>query len=106
MMNLSVPVAGCMRWGKWGANFSLDDYRQIIDQCIESGITSFDHADIYGDYSTEEEFGEVLKHRSSMRNQIQLITKCGIQLQSSPRQEHLIKSYNTSRDHIIASVEY
>jgi predicted oxidoreductase len=95
-----------MRWGKWGANFSVSDYRVIIDECIESGITSFDHADIYGDYSTEAEFGEVLKHKSSVRNQLQLVTKCGIQLQSNPRQEHLIKSYNTSKDHIIASVEY
>jgi predicted oxidoreductase len=106
MMNLSVPVAGCMRWGKWGANFATEDYRRIIDECLENGITSFDHADIYGDYSTEAEFGEVLKHRSSIRSKIQLITKCGIQLKTNPRQEYLIKSYNTSRDHIIASVEY
>ncbi len=106
MINLSVPVAGCMRWGKWGANFTPDEYEQLIDQCLENGITSFDHADIYGDYSTEEEFGSVIKNRSSLRNQIQLITKCGIQLKTNPRHEHLIKSYNTSRDHIIASVEY
>jgi predicted oxidoreductase len=75
-----------MRWGKWGANFSLNDYRQIIDQCLENGITSFDHADIYGDYSTEAEFGEVLKHRPSLRRQLQLITKCGIQLISGNKQ--------------------
>ena len=106
MTNLSVPVAGCMRWGKWGANFTIDDYRLIIDKCLESGISSFDHADIYGDYSTEADFGEVLKQNSSLRGQVQLITKCGIQLQTNPRQEHFIKSYNTSRDHIIASVEY
>jgi predicted oxidoreductase len=106
MINLSVPIAGCMRWGKWGANFGLEEYRQLIDECLENGITSFDHADIYGDYSTEAEFGEALKHRSSIRGQIQLITKCGIQLKTDPRQQYLIKSYNTSRDHIIASVEY
>jgi predicted oxidoreductase len=105
-MNLSVPVAGCMRWGKWGANFSLTEYREIIDQCLENGITSFDHADIYGDYSTEAEFGEVLKAKPSIRGQVQLITKCGIQLKTNPRQEYLIKSYNTSKEHIIASVEY
>jgi predicted oxidoreductase len=106
MTNLSVPIAGCMRWGKWGANFGVEEYRQLIDECLENGITSFDHADIYGDYSTEAEFGEALKHRSSIRGQIQLITKCGIQLKTDPRQQYLIKSYNTSRDHIIASVEY
>lgn len=106
MSNLSIPVAGCMRWGKWGANFILEDFQRLINECLENGITSFDHADIYGDYSTEAEFGEVLKHRSSLRSQIQLITKCGIQLTSNPREDYLIKSYNTSRDHIIASVEY
>jgi predicted oxidoreductase len=95
-----------MRWGKWGANFTLTEYREIIDQCLENGITSFDHADIYGDYSTEAEFGEVLKARPSIRGEVQLITKCGIQLKTNPRQEYLIKSYNTSKDHIIASVEY
>jgi predicted oxidoreductase len=95
-----------MRWGKWGANFTLTEYREIIDQCLENGITSFDHADIYGDYSTEAEFGEVLKARPSIRGQVQLITKCGIQLKTNPRQEYLIKSYNTSKEHIIASVEY
>jgi predicted oxidoreductase len=95
-----------MRWGKWGANFSLTEYREIIDQCLENGITSFDHADIYGDYSTEAEFGEVLKAKPSIRGQVQLITKCGIQLKTNPRQEYLIKSYNTSKEHIIASVEY
>ena len=95
-----------MRWGKWGAGFATADYNHIIDQCLEAGITSFDHADIYGDYSTEAEFGEALKQRSSIRSRLQLITKCGIQLKSNPRHEHLFKSYNTSRDHIIASVEY
>jgi len=106
MMNLSVPVAGCMRWGKWGANFSVAEYRSLVEDCIANGITSFDHADIYGDYTTEAEFGEVIKTSPSLREQVQLITKCGIQLTSHPRQDHLIKSYNTSRDHIIASVEY
>lgn len=36
---------------------------------------------------------------------MQIITKCGIQLMSTNRPNHVIKSYNTSRDHIIASVE-
>ena len=38
----------------------------------------FDHADIYGNYTTEAEFGEALKENPSFRNQMQLITKCGI----------------------------
>lgn len=105
-MNTVVsPIAGCMRWGKWGANFTTYDYEVIINQCIENGITAFDHADIYGDYTTEAEFGEAIKHKHSLRQQIKLITKCGIQLVCDERPHHQIKSYNTTKEHIIQSVE-
>ncbi|OYW81116.1 MAG: aldo/keto reductase, partial [Sphingobacteriia bacterium 32-37-4] len=46
---LSSPIAGCMRWGKWGANFSTAAYRSMIEACLAIGVNSFDHADIYGD---------------------------------------------------------
>ena len=102
---LSSPIAGCMRWGAWGACFDAADYRAMIELCLESGITSFDHADIYGDYTTEAEFGAALKEAPSLRQEIQLITKCGIQLPSISKPEFRIKSYNTSAAHIIASVQ-
>lgn len=104
-MKFSSPIAGSMRWGVWGAQFSTEEYAAIIDACLQNGITSFDHADIYGDYTTEEEFGEVLKGNSSLRMQMQIITKCGIQMIAKARPAHEIKSYNTSRQHIIASAE-
>jgi len=104
-MMLSSPVAGCMRWGKWGANFTTYDYRQMIDQCLSIGVNSFDHADIYGDYTTEEEFGEALKEDKTLRPQMKLINKCGIQMVTENRPEHSIKSYNTSKKHIIRSAE-
>lgn len=94
-----------MRWGKWGANFTTKEYRIIIDECLHNGITSFDHADIYGDYTTEADFGEVLKDAPSLRRQMQLITKCGIQITTPNRPLHQIKSYNTSKEYIIASTE-
>jgi predicted oxidoreductase len=103
--NILSPVAGCMRWGKWGAAFSTAAYRQMIESCLEYGISSFDHADIYGDYTTEAEFGEALKESPSIRQHLQLITKCGIQMLADNRPEHTIKSYNTSKEHIIKSVE-
>lgn len=104
-MKFSSPIAGSMRWGVWGAQFSTEEYAGMIDACLQNGITSFDHADIYGDYTTEEEFGEVLKGNSSLRQQMQIITKCGIQMIAKARPAHEIKSYNTSRQHIIASAE-
>lgn len=105
MQPFSSPVAGCMRWGIWGANFCTDDYLRIIYECIESGISSFDHADIYGDYTTEADFGAALKGSNSLRKQIQIITKCGIQMLTANRPHHNVKSYNTSKQHIIESAE-
>jgi predicted oxidoreductase len=103
--SISSPIAGCMRWGVWGAGFSTAEYRQMIESCLQYGINSFDHADIYGDYTTEAEFGEALKENPLLRQHIKLITKCGIQMLTPNRPGHNIKSYNTSKEHIINSVE-
>ena len=101
---LSSPIAGCMRWGLWGAGFDTSDYRAMIELCLEVGITSFDHANIYGNYTTEAEFGNALKEAPFLRQEIQIITKCGIQLPCANRPSYRIKSYNTSAAHIIESV--
>jgi len=105
MNTVISPIAGCMRWGKWGANFSTYDYEIIINQCVENEITAFDHADIYGDYTTESDFGEAIKQKHTLRSKIKLITKCGIQMVCDNRPQHQIKSYNTTKKHIIQSVE-
>lgn len=102
---IKAPVAGCMRWGKWGAGFSTAEYRQMIEACLENGINVFDHADIYGDYTTEAEFGAALKEIPSLRSHLRIISKCGIQMLTDNRPAHQIKSYNTSAQHIISSVE-
>ncbi len=104
-MIYSGIIAGTMKWGVWGAKFTTAAYEQIIKDCIAFGVTTFDHADIYGDYTTEAEFGKVLQQAPSLRQQMQLISKCGIQMVSVNRPRHIIKSYNTSYQHIIASVE-
>lgn len=102
---ISSPIAGCMRWGVWGAAFNTYQYRQMIEACLQYGIVSFDHADIYGDYTTEADFGNALKEDRALRQQLKLITKCGIQMVTPNRPQHTIKSYNTSKEHIIGSVE-
>ena len=99
------PIIGCMRWGVWGENFSTAQYDTIINQCLEIGLTEFDHADIYGHYTTEADFGNALKNNSSLRGKMQLITKTGIQMLTPNRPQHAIKSYNTSAKHIKESVE-
>jgi len=105
MPTIKAPIAGCMRWGKWGADFSFTDYSNVIEACIEAGITSFDHADIYGDYTTEAAFGKVLQSQSSIRTKIQIITKCGIVLPNPQSGIDAIKTYNTTARHIIQSAE-
>ncbi|MDE3125069.1 MAG: aldo/keto reductase [Bacteroidota bacterium] len=105
MLPIHAPIAGCMRWGKWGADFSFAEYHAMIEACLEAGINCFDHADIYGDYTTEAAFGKVLKANASIRSNIQLITKCGIVLPSAYPNSTTIKTYNTTPKHIIQSVE-
>ena len=76
-----------------------------IEGALESGIDSFDHADIYGDYRVEALFGEALALAPQLRERMRLVTKCGIRLISTQRPAHRIKSYDTSRGHVIASVD-
>jgi predicted oxidoreductase len=104
-IKLSPVIAGCMKWGQWGAKFSPQQYLQMIEDCLETGIDCFDHADIYGDYTTEEEFGAALKTKPSLRDQIKIITKCGIRRFTPNRPEHRISYYDTSKEHILKSVE-
>lgn len=98
---LSRILAGVWRWH----TVSSEAMERLIYLAIDQGITSFDHADIYGNYSNEELFGRVLKRNPSLLRQIQLVSKCGICLQSDKRPEHRVKHYNTSQKHILASVE-
>ena len=79
-----------MRWGVWGASFNTKQYETIINQCVDIGLNTFDHADIYGNYTTEAEFGKVLSNNNSLRAQINIITKCGIQMVTPNRPNHKI----------------
>lgn len=100
---LSPIVAGAWRMDSWG--YDVRQRLAWIEQCVELGVTSFDHADIYGGYSVEGLFGEALAAAPGLRDRIQLVTKCGIKLAAPARPEHRWKSYDTSRAHIVASVE-
>lgn len=93
-----------MSWGLWGKKFSTKEMTQLFHFCIDEGLTTFDHADIYGDYTTEVDFGKSFKESSISRNKIQLISKCGIQYVGKTR-NNAIKHYNLSKEYIIWSVE-
>ncbi|MDN0076489.1 aldo/keto reductase [Crenobacter sp. SG2303] len=101
---LSPIIAGTWRMAEW--NMDVAARIRWIEECFELGVSSFDHADIYGDYRVESLFGEALATAPGLRDRMQLVTKCGIKLVSGNRPEHTIKSYDTSRAHVIASVDH
>ncbi|NJB36481.1 aldo/keto reductase family oxidoreductase [Croceivirga sp. JEA036] len=102
---ISSIIVGTMRLGQWGQKMATKEMDSFIKECLEIDLVDFDHADIYGSYTTEAEFGKVLKQNSALRGQLRLTTKCGIKLVSEHRSEHKVKSYDLSKAHIIASVE-
>jgi predicted oxidoreductase len=102
-MKLSPIVAGMWRLQEWGLDTPA--LVQWIEQALALGITSFDHADIYGGYTVEGAFGQALAAAPALRQQIQIVTKCGIKLVSPQRPSHGIKSYDSSRAHVLASVD-
>jgi predicted oxidoreductase len=100
---LSPVVAGAWRLADWG--WTPQQRLAWIEQCIDLGVTSFDHADLYGGYAVEALFGEALELAPGLRERIQIVTKCGIKLVSPQRPAHRVKSYDSSREHIVQSVE-
>jgi len=93
-----------MSWGKWGKHFSKKEQVDMIQFCVENGNSTFDHADIYGEYSTEAEFGKAFAETGIAREEINLVSKCGIQLVGESR-NNKVKHYNYSKEYIIWSVE-
>lgn len=103
-MPKSEITIGCMSWGKWGKQFSTKEQVDMMHFCVENGNSTFDHADIYGDYTTEAAFGKAFAESGIARKDIQLISKCGIQLVGETR-NNAVKHYNYSKEYIIKSAE-
>ncbi len=101
---VSKTIAGTMNWGIWGKKASKSQMIELMQTYIENDITTFDHADIYGNYTTESDFGFAFKESKIDRKCIQLISKCGIQSVSENRNT-TIKHYDYSKKHIVWSVE-
>ncbi len=93
-----------MSWGAWGKQFSTEEQIDMIQFCIENGNSTFDHADLYGDYTTEAEFGKAFYEGKFERESLQIITKCGIQNPGKTR-NNAVKHYKYSKDYIIWSAE-
>ena len=100
----SKIIAGTMTWGIWGKNLDKKQMIDLMNFCLETGITTFDHADIYGGYTNESDFGNAFGESQIKREDIQLISKCGIQLPTANRNTK-IHHYDYSKSHIIWSAE-
>lgn len=103
--SLSQIVYGVWRLGDNPEQRNLGEVMKKIDSALESGMTTFDHADIYGNYGCEELFGMALKESPKLRDEMELVTKAGIKLISDQRPSHKIKSYDTSPAHLTSSLE-
>lgn len=103
--NLKLSRIAHGHWRMLDWKLSKQKILNLIENCLDLGITTIDHADIYGDYNCEKYFGDILSMKSALREKLQIITKCGIKLVSKNRPNHKIKHYDTSKEHIISSVE-
>lgn len=102
-LELSRIVQGHWRLADW--KLSNQELLKLTEQSIELGVTSFDHADIYGNYTCETLFGDALSLKPSLRDEIQIISKCGIKLKSDKFPERNLKIYDYSYDYIVSSAE-
>ena len=100
----SSIIAGTMLWGKWGRKMSQADMADMIHTCFENGIDSFDHADIYGEHTTEGDFGQAWIQTGIDRSQLKFITKCGIRMKSENLQNR-VKHYSYHKAYIIECCE-
>lgn len=102
-LSISRIIHGYWRLNDW--DLSKEEVLSLIKKDIESGITTFDHADIYGGYTVEKQFGDIIAMDPRIRDKIEIITKCGIQLIADNRPNNWINHYDTSKKHIIESVK-
>lgn len=98
-----------LAYGVWRLSEAADTSAQAvagrIQACLDQGITTFDHADIYGGYSCEALFGAALRAQPGLKARMEIVTKCDIMLLSDQRPGHRVKHYDTSAAHVQASVE-
>lgn len=99
----SKIALGFWRLHEWDMN--LTQLTELIEGALELGVTTFDHADIYGSYGNEERFGKVLRANPDLRSKMELVSKCGICLTTENRPHHIVQHYNTTSEYIRKSVE-
>ncbi|REG81814.1 aldo/keto reductase [Marinomonas pollencensis] len=77
----------------------------FIEACLALGVTTFDHADIYGKYQCEALFGEALALKPALRDKMEIVTKCGVRMPAEHRPDIALHRYDYRSKHIIDSVD-
>ncbi len=103
-VSLSRLAYGMWRLGS-DENTSVAHVQAKVEACLSQGITTMDQADIYSDYKAEALFGAVLKTAPGLRDQLEIVTKCGILAPVGRYAGARVKHYDTGAAHITASVE-
>ena len=103
-VSLSRLIYGMWRIGD-DADTSTSQVQAKIESCLSQGITTMDQADIYGGYEAEEILGNALKG-TNLRDKIEIVTKCDIVAPTGRYSDVKVKYYDTSRAHVMASVEH
>lgn len=101
---VSPAIYSFWRWSNLSGN-GTTEMERVVGLCLELGINTFDHAEVYGDYRCEEMFGEVMKRKSFKREDVVLFSKCGTLLPHASRPEIKVAHVNTSAARINESVE-
>lgn len=102
-LNVSEIVQGHWRSLDW--KMTPQELLTFTQQSYELGITTLDHADIYGHHVCEKLFGDALAIDKGLRQKLQLVTKCGIKLATDKFPERKLKYYDYSPEYIVSSVE-
>ena len=103
-LSFSRLIYGMWRLGD-DADTSPAHVTAKIKACLDQGLTTFDQADIYGDYGCEVLLGGALRADRGLRGQMEIITKCDIKLLSASQPETRVKHYDTSAAHITVSID-
>ncbi|NOD89745.1 MULTISPECIES: aldo/keto reductase family oxidoreductase [unclassified Ruegeria] len=103
-LEMSRLVYGMWRLGD-DADTSTGHVEAKIQACLDQGITTFDQADIYGGYAAEAVLGNALRANPSLRQKMEIVTKCDIIAPVGRYADAKVKYYDTSRAHIVKSVD-
>ncbi|MBZ9676118.1 aldo/keto reductase family oxidoreductase [Mesorhizobium sp. ES1-1] len=104
-VSLSRLVLGARRLLDGDSGRDADQIAWLIASAIDLGLTSFDHADIYGNCEVHAAFGAGMARWQGRREKIELVSKCDIMLVCANRPQNRLKHYDTSAGHIAASVD-